>query len=345
MIIVIFKEEGKRMKRSLLLMLAVLLVVGILAACSQESPATGTNEGAVANTNEDTKAAFPREYTDATGETVKLDEMPEKVVALFHVLLPDVMLTLGIEPAAVTFAETDFNMMDAYKSYLPAGGFADAGQNAPPSFETLVELEPDLILALKGVSDEFDEQLRAIAPVVYFDVEKGDDMNYLLPEFGRLFGLEDKAAAELDKYNAAVKDGAAKIKAFREKGETVVVASAWGEYTFGMPEPSDILFAEAGFGLTLPDNYPVKDGGEYVEYTLETLAELDPEHIIFNFDKNTYPTIDDLAAHFSSDPVWANLKAVKNGNLYLLDTSAFAWSAPIATYYGTEKMVEFFGNQ
>lgn len=181
------------------------------------------------------------------------------------------------------------------------------------NIERIVELEPDLII-MNMYSEKIYEQLKEIAPTVMLT----DDYNYVnwrdrFLELGEWFNKREIAQQWLADYDTKA---AALSKELLEKtgDETFVVLESntvylGSYYIYGVTAgPGEIIFTDLKLNRT--ELTPADKWADVVD--LEYLAKVDADHIIFTSDDGTLGELAD-------SPFWQNLKAVKNGNVYLGD--------------------------
>ncbi len=313
---------------------------------THQSPAAGAIEQVeVDRMQEESEVAeesiYPVTYADALGKQVVIEQEPERVISVMHVLYPDVLLSLGIVPVGIASADTQFSTWEAYQSYVEKHEFVDIGEPRNPNIEKILSLQPDLILAAANVHDALYDQLQAIAPVVYFDQRKMQtDRTYAVQEISKALGMQAQGEAVLAQVDEKIKEGRSALANFTAKGETVLFATNYKNGNFGVygqniapTNPGN------GLGLTVPDNYP-EDITK--EISLEGLSVLNPDHLFIFLDKSERgQTIaeEELKAYEDSS-VWNSIAAVKNGNVYIVDRSLFAQDAPLATIYGIDQVVD-----
>lgn len=345
------------MKKSWLYLLLSVVLLVLLAACNNDEESAGAdaedNTPKVENEEKETEevveaevevSVYPITYTDALGHEVVIDKKPERVISIMHVLYPDVLLALGIEPVGIADADMQFNLWEAYQPYVEKKKFDDIGNVRSPNMEKILELEPDLIMAAAGVHDQLYDQLAAIAPVVYlnqramsFDRELG------ITEISRMLGKEEAGTALLEEVNKKIADGRDKLASFTAKGESVVFTAATANGGFAVYgqniAPTN---PENGLGLQVPQGYP-EDITQ--EVSMEGMSVLNPDHLFILLDKSGYTVAEDALKAYENNNVWKNINAVKNGNVYVVDRSLFAQDAPIATMYGVDVVVELLENK
>ncbi|NMA81910.1 MAG: ABC transporter substrate-binding protein, partial [Jeotgalicoccus halophilus] len=290
------------MKKLLGLMLGMSLIA---AGCSNEAEDTANNT--------DTEEVV---VTDDAGHEVSVPENPERIIGTY---LEDDLLTLEETPVVQwTVGE------ESIQEYLQPEGLE--GVPLMPfdlPFEAVTLEEPDLLLLSSSDladGDKYDSYSK-IAPT--FVVESGsyDDWRDRLTRVSEVFGKEDLAEEKINEYNSVVENTAADLE--EEVGDESAVAIWWtgDSYFISNQDKSsgEVLYND--LGLTAPllvEELSADNETPWIEASLESLAELEADHIFFiGTDEG------DSEAAFSDD-VFSNIPAIENGNVYEY-TKADSW--------------------
>lgn len=290
------------MKKLLGLMLGMSLIA---AGCSNEAKDTANNT--------DTEEVA---VTDDAGHEVSVPENPERIIGTY---LEDDLLTLEETPVVQwTVGE------ESIQEYLQPEGLE--GVPLMPfdlPFEAVTLEEPDLLLLSSSDladGDKYDSYSK-IAPT--FVVESGsyDDWRDRLTRVSEVFGKEDLAEEKINEYNSVVENTAADLE--EEVGDESAVAVWWtgDSYFISNQDKSsgEVLYND--LGLTAPplvEELSADNETPWIEASLESLAELEVDHIFFiGTDEG------DSEAAFSDD-VFSNIPAIENGNVYEY-TKADSW--------------------
>lgn len=290
------------MKKLLGLMLGMSLIA---AGCSNEAEDTANNT--------DTEEVV---VTDDAGHEVSVPENPERIIGTY---LEDDLLTLEEKPVVQwTVGE------ESIQEYLQPEGLE--GVPLMPfdlPFEAVTLEEPDLLLLSSSDladGDKYDSYSK-IAPT--FVVESGsyDDWRDRLTRVSEVFGKEDLAEEKINEYNSVVENTAADLE--EEVGDESAVAVWWtgDSYFISNQDKSsgEVLYND--LGLTAPplvEELSADNETPWIEASLESLAELEADHIFFiGTDEG------DSEAAFSDD-VFSNIPAIENGNVYEY-TKADSW--------------------
>jgi len=267
------------------------------AASANASPASAAS----------TASGATRTVRHAMGETI-VPAAPRRVVTLDIGEL-DAALTLGITPvgSVTTFDDGKF------PAYLgdATDGITVVGTIGEANLEQIVALKPDLILSSKSRDEDKYELLSQIAPTVLAE-RLGDSWKENFSLYAEALGKADQGAALLAAYQqrlAALPELlgvqpqtlSVSIVRFVEGGQTRV-------YHPGSFVGS--ILADAGFGRPQAQ---LQSGEVWTEASKELIEELDGDVIFYG----VYGAESDSPlAEYQNDPLWQQLRAVKNERVY-----------------------------
>ena len=178
------------------------------------------------------------------------------------------------------------------------------------NLEKIAELEPDLII-MNIYHDDVYEQLKGIAPTVMLDdTLEYNDWRGRFRQLGEWFGKEEVVENWLNDFDAASQELSEKI-ADVIGDETVAVIEAnsvrvGAYYVYYGSGAGNIVYEN--LKLTPSAGAPEGVWGEVVD--AEYFANIDADHILFFTDSGEVGETADI-------PTWQEMKAVKNGNVYL----------------------------
>jgi iron complex transport system substrate-binding protein len=182
-----------------------------------------------------------------------------------------------------------------------------------PSIESIVALEPDLVLT-DGYSHDLLTQLDGLG-ITYLVIQPYDveDIINDVELVGRVTGMED-AATELV---TGMREQMAEVAALVQDAPAVKVFYAVdmtdpnNPWTAGPGSMIDWLITHAG-GVNIVANVT----GEYVQYSIEKIVDADPEVIIYPLYHGSESISDEV---FLEHPAWSQTTAVRQGRLYSID--------------------------
>ena len=180
--------------------------------------------------------------------------------------------------------------------------------------EAILACEPDLIIMSTRQEQIYDE-LKEIAPTVMLE-DQSNDWEDKLEDVAEIFGQEEEAVAWLYAYYAKAEKLGKEIKSANGEDTTYLTVLA--------SSGSFMVFSEGGIGTVLKDdmklpqpaNMPEQDSITLPTVTMEGLSEIDADHIIVIATESD-------KADLEASSVWSQIRAVKEGNVTILDASPY----------------------
>lgn len=290
-----------------------LLALFSLAACGQGSESKDTKNDV-------------RTLTDAQDHKVEIPNKPKRIIASY---LEDYLVALDEKPVAqwtVGEGKIQNYLQDKLKD-IPT-------INYDLPYEDVLKFEPDLLLIGSNGSLEGGKykEYAKIAPT--YVVKKGDNVTWRdqLEDIGKVLAKEDKAKEVEKDYDQLVKKTKTDLKD-KIEGKSAVVLWVTNNSAFMVADnrsSGQLLYQELGFEVPkLTKDISKKATADFSQVSLESLSQLDADYI---FLVNS-----DSGAAMFKDPLWSNIPAVKNNQLFEFDgESSWLYNGPIAY----TKMVE-----
>ncbi|WP_249028903.1 ABC transporter substrate-binding protein [Tannockella kyphosi] len=298
------------MKKFTSLMLAFTFVVSMLTGCSNNEEEVQDTVVATI-TMADGEQALPSEFSDyAILDWGYLDH-------LIHLDAAPKASPITSEPAEDATDAQIVSYLDGYGRTYPDRSVLDGIEpiNATDDgidFEQLLDLDLNYIITSES-NIEYSDKLNAIAPTYFlpsslsYDEDGNKDWKQIHETLAQLVGKEEEAAANIATYDETV---ASYQAAFEDagidlEGKTAIVTqiSTKGvQYSLAASHPH--VYEQ--LGLSLPEGFPTESG--YL--ALENLIEYDPDYLFINVE-----SWEDFATYEAS-PIWQNLTAVQNGNVF-----------------------------
>ncbi len=299
------------MKKPLSLALLAVMLMSLLAACGSTNQANSPqseSEGS-ADTSADTRI-----YASENGD-VELPANPERVAVLAHIYVGNV-LQLGIKPVAVSeWVQGN----KAFEGMLDGVEVVTEG-----SIEKLLELEPDLILAL--TSDQNISKYEEIAPTVSFTYGTTDYLQQHI-EIGKMLGKEQEARAWVEEWNEKTGEAAVEVIAAIGEDATVSVIEPFGKdiFVYGNDHGRGTEIMYQAFGLQAPDKI-VEDafGPGYKAISAEVIPQYAGDYLFVGIDASA------PANSFMETEAWKNIPAVQNNRVFEYDAQSFWFNDPIS---------------
>ena len=246
---------------------------------------------------------YPVTVTDDTGKSVTIKAKPVRIVSTAPAST-EILFALGLGDRVVGVTSLD--------DYPPeAAKIAKIG-DYQPNAEAIMALSPDLVLAYSENEAAMVSIKAAGAPVVIFNASSFDQIYADIALVGQAADATQKATEVVDSIKAEVKtvtDAAAQSK-FSPKVFYAVDNTLW---TAGPGSFVDSMLKMVG-----ATNVGAVQGGSaatqaYYQFTPEQLIAADPDVILL--PNTAYKSIDE----FTNDPRFAQMSAVQNKHVYLVN--------------------------
>lgn len=321
-------------RKSWALIVCAVLFAGLLAGCGaqagsggeQAAPGAGgnnaaaeqggTNSGREGNGDKATgeggakngagAASFPLTIKHAKGETV-ISEKP-KSVAITYFPYADHLFAIDEMPEKLgVVGLSSLKNFPVYDPFTKDGRIIDLGDTA--NLEKVLDMSPDVIIAWED-DDKIYEQLAKIADTIV--IPSSENWQDTITQVAAVMGREDAAKAYIDRYNAKLKEVAATMEKSGEKGKTALFMMTWGKgFNYYGGKRLDPYYKDMGFK-------PFDSLKDWGEISLEGVSELNPDYIFVgeDFTNSAEVTLKEL----ETNPVWNSLNAVKNKQLFVVDT-------------------------
>jgi iron complex transport system substrate-binding protein len=238
-------------------------------------------------------AGFGFEAVDDRGETVVLDQAPERLVVL-GAFYAQVLVDLDLTSLVVGIGESPDNPPEL-------AGVESVGPAYAPSVELILALSPDLVLGATDWNGDRAALEGAGISTYTAPVLMGIESIYeAVRSVGSLLGVPEKAEAAIARVEEAIATEQARVS-----GEPVSVAYLYAQpggtlYAMGTGTPEDDLITLAGLVNAFADVQG------YAQISIESLVAIDPAFLI------TDPTEIEI---FEEHPVLSTLSALTAGHV------------------------------
>ncbi len=294
------------------LLIGLGLVAIIAAACA---PTTAPESPPEADESAGT-SVYPQTHTDLLGRVVTLDARPERIISLAP-SITEILFAIGAGDQVV--GRTEFcNYPPEAEALTVVGGFT----SDTISVETILDLEPDLVLAGSIYQADLVETLEGAGLTVFADepasLAEIEASILTLGEMTDNTSGAEAVAADMQERADAV---AAAVAAIPEAERVTVFYEIWHEplMTTSNATVQGELIALAGgvniFG-DLEEDWPT--------ISAEEIIARDPQVILGPSSHGDQLTADVIAAREG----WGDLTAVQEGAIYIVDGDTVSRPGP-----------------
>lgn len=300
--------------RTVLSVFVVLLVATAAfapAVAAGSGAAVGT-DGASAQQDADLECEYPLELTDATGETVTIDEPPEEIVALQP---SDAQTTYAIGAEAKVVGMP----ISQYTDYLEVEDHAtDISQDDGSSVdsEQVIDLEPDVVIAANTAlyQEGLIEQLRDEAGLTVYVVDQATSIDDVYDNVA----VTGQLAGECEGANDTIEDMKERLDAIEpdvDEAPTAYYAMGDDGTTAGPGTFNHDVLEAAGL-----ENIAEEAGVEgWGEIDPESVVDADPDLIVYP-DYQDEPPVPDAVE---------STAAYQNGNTVAVNDNFMSQPGPM----------------
>jgi iron complex transport system substrate-binding protein len=272
-------------KQIVMIIFVACLLPGLLAACKPQFQ--------------------PGSYTDDMGRQVDIEEVPERIVS-FGPSVTEILFALGLGDKVVG--------VDMYSDYPEeAAAKPYVGDAWNPSIESIVALEPDLVVTVE--SEQLTGELEALG-FTYIILDPGDF--YSIANDFRLAGEVTGKRAEGEQLAANMEEAIDEV--------TERVQGAGRPKVFFIVDATDPNKPWTSGSLSFIHDIITIAGGEniagwvsddFVEINIEEIVDAEPDIIVVQTWGGGIPTI--TAEELQEHIIWQQLEAVKEGRIYFIN--------------------------
>jgi iron complex transport system substrate-binding protein len=312
--------------------LLLLVALGLISSACAATPTATPNPAPTAIPPTETPvppptatpvpAAGPIKVTDAAGQTVELEKPPERLVLVgrgpymgLHVLymFPTAWEQLvGLEKKGTT--------ADDFLPFVDPNWGKKTVLAANPNAEQIAALKPDLVIMKGIVPDALGKALAQVnIPSLLINLETPDAFYQDVINVGTALGQEARAQEIITYYEDSIGRIQQRLAGVSEAEKPRVLLLEYtdrgGSIAAKVPAKGwmqTIQVQTAGGNPVWFDAALETDG--WTVTNLEQIALWNPDKIflVISYTLNPYEVVDTLKA----DPMWTQLKAVKNNELY-----------------------------
>ncbi|VXC57842.1 ABC transporter substrate-binding protein [Pseudomonas sp. 9Ag] len=281
--------------------------------------------------------AASRQVEDAFGNTVTVPAEPERVVTLNEIDL-DTALTLGVTPIGTVNGRGQAAPPRYLEGKVPSG-IKVVGDLDNPNLETLLELEPDLILT-GPVKPEQLAILNEIAPTVT-TFKWAEPWQSSMQRTAHILNKDAEAKAFMDRYEARAAEARERLK--DHQGETFSIVR-WN------PKGPSYMFKDAfsstvveDVGLVRPSHQQDPGHTHSMALSLESLELLDADWLVIGTLATSGEAVEALS-QAEETPAFRQLSAIQAKRFAAVDGSLWtSLGGPMAALQVIEDVESIVG--
>lgn len=280
-------------------LVAILLTfIVALAGCSSSQ-----------NSEEKEKKSSSKEETRTVQHELGKTEItgtPKRVVTL-ELSFVDSLNALGVESVGIA----DDNKKDMIEKLVDKKmDYTSVGTREQPNLEVISSLQPDLIIADAQRHKAIYKELQQIAPTIVLKSRESTYQENLdaFTTIAKAMNKEEQGKKRLEEHKQTMKDLKEKLA---DNEKATVLPAVVRDTSFQAHTSSSYdgqLLEQLGF------KNPVDTKDAYAQMNLEQLSKIDPDILILANNEGKL-----LTDEWKDNPLWKDLKAVKNNQVYNVD--------------------------
>jgi len=299
---------------------ATIVVGVVLLLLSAVAPAAGgaapAGDAAPNADAQELDCSFPVTMSDASGHDVTVEQAPERVVTL-NPSAAQTTWEIGAREKVVGVSQFAGFLEGAEDREVVTSGFPSS-----VDVETVLSLEPDLVLAPNTIDNETVTQLRDANVTVYrFEMAASIEDIYRKTEIiGRLSGECDGAESAVTEMREEVETVEAAVEG---EDEPTVLYDMGDRYTAGPNTFIGQVIDRAG-GDNVAAN--ANSSAPYPQLSAEFIVEQDPEFVVVSAPPEELGNGSET--YIDENSVLRNTTAFEEGNIVVVDTNHISQPAP-----------------
>ncbi len=246
------------------------------------------------------------EVIDGEDNSIVLDQPAERII----VLAPSVLeIADGLGAMEKVIEVDSFSVM---MGEILAAGFEGVGDYQSLNIERIAELDPDILIAITGGPDDDYNKIAELGIPVYrvVDVRGIEGVYEEISNISKIIGKEKEGLELISDLKSEVEDIKSKVADLADDQKPNVFYEIWNEPLMSAGEDTfinDLIEIAGGKNILSEDGLM-----GWVEYSIETLIEKDPDIIIAPVSLAADPSV------ILEDQRFASIKAVVNGDVYII---------------------------
>jgi len=304
------------MKRKILSLIVVLVLIFTFVGCGNQEEVQEENqenqeeleENEEEQGEEENESQYPVKITDGYGREIEIEKPAEKIISLAP-SMTETIFALGAGDRLVGVT-TYCNYPEEAKEIDQVGDFEG------PNLESVIEKNPDVVVALAMADDEKSKLEDAGITVFLQDPQNLGEVFDNIKKIGTILGLQEEAESLTSNMNAK-KDSI--VETVSNYDSKKVFYEVWSEplMTAG---PGSIL--DEMINLSNGENIAYDAESLYPEYSLELLIERNPE--VYLTADDGFKTVEDI----KNREGYENITAIKENNIYMLHPDIVSRTGP-----------------
>ena len=306
------------------LLLSLLLLVALAGCGGGENSADSAQPGTIT-------AQTDKEITvvDQAGREVTVKKDVESIGLSYRVAIR-FLLSLGQGDKIKGIGKSEPFLEKLQPSLADC---VNVGQGVA-DIEAVAELDPDVFFHKASDVETLEALDKIGVPAIGIEIETPEQMMTAMDLMGKVCGAEEKAQELINYYNSQLEDIDERTASLQEKDKktAIVMGTSIGKVADGSMLQGEML-KRAGAVNSAED---LKATELWPTAGAEQIFEWDPDFIFITGSESALYDENDILNNKS----WSEMKAVKNGNVYVMPAKEDSWEFPgVVSVLGIDYMM------
>ena len=257
------------------------------------------------------------EVSDDEGNKIILNKKPEKIVVTSASFL-EPLHKLG---ANIAGRPDSKNNTPDWAKEIPS-----IGKVYQVDVEKVLSCSPDLVIVNRGMNEKLVGVLKENKiPVLVMDMKTYDEVKNSIKTFAKISGNETKGDELIQKMDDDIKDILDRLPIERKR-VAILHSTAQGLTVQLDGSIAGNIIKMFGWENVASDMIPIEKNSDSAPYSMETLAEQNPEIIFVTSMGNSEELKKGVQDTINSNEAWQTITAIKNNQIYYLPQTLFLLS-------------------
>lgn len=318
------------MKRILICCLAAALLLCACSAGGADSKQTEVQQAVKQNESDEVVLSvqgedYPLTVTDALGNQIELQKMPEQVAVLSGTLL-NIWYELGGESCCTSDISTNLKIYEEKEKEIRE--LPSAGAVYAINLESVIASKPDLIITQTGVQTTAAAKLKQMGyTVVETNAKTLQNLSQVYEGFGKMLGTSKKAEEKIEDLNRGISGMQQKLPKEQKSCVILYVTSSTVAVKLDNSIAGDISYM---LGLNnIASGLPADTlGSENTPLDIEYIVAKNPDYVLVTSMVADNATAKEMVQKmFQENPSWNAVDAISKGNVIYLPQQYYLYNA------------------
>lgn len=245
-----------------------------------------------------------------------VDNNKETKIIATSVAVCEILDKLDLD--VVGIPTTEYELPERYKN------ITEVGSPMSPDLEIIKSLNPTDIIGVNTLEDELSSKYKEISvDSTFLNLKSVEGMYKSILDLGKKFDKNEEAEKLVEDFYAFIKEYTEKNKG-KNNPKVLILMGLPGSYMVATSNSYVGSLVKLAGGINC---FAEDTDKQFVNVNTEELSKLEPDIILRTAHAMPDTVMEMFDEEFASNDIWKHFEAVKEGNVYDLDSKLFGMSA------------------